>query len=209
MELAAAVNSFEQSIRGGYRPDLSDIALYFNASSHDVIVEHPHFTYDIPQLMEEFSKYCECRPVFRNVVLPTIAIPIGNAFILKIVFSAENDVIYILAHSNSEMERSELLQSDTQFGKALSVYLGKVYDYFQELYDDKGIIMFIKWVHSYSDIHTRTCKVCGELLKIDTFGALVPPIIRDPKNCEAYHYCCAPKFEGLENIGFANNKRTD
>ncbi|EAY19025.1 hypothetical protein TVAG_247040 [Trichomonas vaginalis G3] len=206
MEIEKAVENFKASTNQGISAELKEIGHYFNLGSHDLILKHSHYTYNIDTLMNNLSRLCENAPIFRNDILPTIAIQICDALILKIVFSAENDVIYILAHAVTELERSELLQSEHQFAKALSVYFGKVFDWFQDQYDEKGIYKFVQWAHYYKDLHTKSCKKCGELMIVDSFGAFVPPVIRDPTNGEAYHVCCAPVFEGLEHLGFAVKK---
>ena len=171
------------------------------------LLENRHYSYNIEEAARKIEEIHHNQVIITNSYLPTININVNNCLIVKLVFSEENEVILVVAHGLNEIEKIPLEPSDLPVEKALTVYLGKVYDFFQNMFGENGLFEFAKFLLNYSDFHTSRCHQCGKVFIQDSFGVVAPPILRDPKTGLPYHVKCRQNgFEGLENLGFVNTE---
>lgn len=167
--------------------------------------ENKHHKYDIKELAEKIHNNTNFPVFIQEKELPTLCIIIENSLIVKLVFS-DNEVIFVVAHGNSELELSPLTQSSLASMKAITPFLSKVFELYQKMFGEESIYKFADWIQFYRDFHTTNCKKCGQILAKDVFGVVVPPVLRDPRTGEAFHVCCKEGFDGIDKLGYAKRE---
>lgn len=180
-----------------------EIFQYLSIKADGAICDKVDYRYEIDKVMAKTNEIFPGNAYLLDEDLPTLVINVLNQFFVKIVFSFDYQIDFIVAHGENEEKLDPLEQSCLFTMKAISIYLGKIFSYFNILYKENGLINFINFLKTYDRYAITPCKKCGKIIIKDDFNAIVPPIIRDPINGDAYHVKCASIIEGIGDLGFA------
>ena len=172
------------------------------------LLENNHYRYNVEEAAKTIEEIVEKEVLITDEYMTTLNINVNDNVLVKLVFSPDNEVIFVVAHGLSEINKIPIEPSDLPAEKALTVYLGKAFDYFQNLFGENGLFEFAKFLKNYSNFHTTQCHACGKVFIQDSFGVVAPPILRDPKTGLPYHVKCRENgFDGLENLGFIKTEK--
>ena len=182
--------------------EFSRIAAYFQSNSERFLQESPTYVYDFETLVPELTRAIGKNVQFADGFLPVITIPVGDFFVVKIVFSIEHSPAFVVVHGASEAERSPFEQSDFRVFRTLAVYFSRTLPDFILKYRQRGLIEFTIWLRSYENLFTAPCAKCESIIARDLTGDLLPPIIRTVNSCYPYHVRCAPFEIELPDFGY-------
>lgn len=182
------------------------IATYFQSNTERFLRTNPHYTYDFDEIKEEIASIVgESNVLFNDKeFLPYICLKVSDYFVVKIIFSLDNQLAFVVVHSSSEIDRSPFEQSDFRVFRTLAVYFSRALPDFILKYHKRGLIEFIIWLKCYNNLFTTPCSnpKCERIIERDLTGDLLPPIIRTVTTCYAYHMKCAPFEIELPDFGY-------
>jgi len=178
------------------------ISSFFQSNTDRFLRSITTHTHDIYSLVEELRLLNPFVELDDTGFLPHISITISNIFTVKLIFSIEKQLSFVVVHSISEKNRSPFEQSDFRIFRTLAVYFSRVIPDFTLKYGKRGIVEFSIWLKSYDNLIQTSCSKCGGFIERDLTGDLLPPIIRTVSNCSAYHIRCAPFEIELPDFGY-------
>ncbi|KAK8891291.1 Mediator of RNA polymerase II transcription subunit 27 [Tritrichomonas musculus] len=180
------------------------ICSFFQSNTERFLRTNPCYTYDFDEINNEIANIVgPSNMIFNNEdFLPYICLKVSDYFVVKIIFSIDNQLAFVVVHSSSEVNRSPFEQSDFRVFRTLAVYFSRALPDFILKYHKRGLIEFIIWLKCYNDLFTTSCTKCDQIIERDLTGDLLPPIIRTVNTCYAYHMKCAPFEIELPDFGY-------
>ena len=178
------------------------ISTFFQNNSDRFLRRNPTYKFDLDdyliKIQEITNNKCELKKEFINYLI----LPISNYFFVKIIFSLDDQLLFVVVHGISENEKSPFEQSEFRIFRTLAVYFSRVLPDFLLKYHSRGLIEFIIWLKSYENLYHSPCSKCELFIDRDLTGDLLPPIIRTVSNCTSYHIKCAPFEIELPDFGY-------
>lgn len=183
------------------------ISSFFQSNTERFLRTNPRYTYDFNEIKNEIASIVgEDFEYYLNneEFLPFICLKVSDYFVVKIIFSIDNQLAFVVVHSSSEIDRSPFEQSDFRVFRTLAVYFSRALPDFILKYHKRGLFEFIIWLKCYKNLFTTPCSnpKCERIIERDLTGDLLPPIIRTVTTCYAYHMKCAPFEIELPDFGY-------
>ena len=185
------------------------IATFFQSNTERFLRTNPCYRYDFKRIIPEIRNIVGMGPDDEELVsfndeefLPYICLKVSGYFVVKIIFSLDNQLSFVVVHSAKEIKRSPFEQSDFRVFRTLAVYFSRVIPDFMLKYHERGLIEFIIWLKCYNNLFTTPCSKCEKIIERDLTGDLLPPIIRTVSTCYPFHMKCAPFEIELPDFGY-------
>lgn len=184
------------------------ISLFFQNNAERFLRESLTYSYDFNTLIPEFKSLLDEEIDFLKIELGNgnslsyISIPVHGFFVVKIIFSIENQPAFVVVHGSDESSKSPFEQSSFRIYRTLTVYFSRTLPDFLMKYKHRGLIEFALWLKSYKGLFTEPCIKCEKLNERDLTGDILPPIIRTVSTCHPYHIKCAPFEIELPDFGY-------
>ncbi|OHS95790.1 hypothetical protein TRFO_38066 [Tritrichomonas foetus] len=180
------------------------ISVFFQSNTERFLRTNPSYHYNFDDIIPEIKEIVgeDLVQFNQNDFLPYICLKVSDYFVVKIIFSLDNQLAFVVVHSASEIDRSPFEQSDFRVFRTLAVYYSRALPDFMLKYHERGIIEFIIWLKCYNNLFTTPCCKCEKIIERDLTGDLLPPIIRTVTTCYAYHMRCAPFEIELPDFGY-------
>jgi hypothetical protein len=169
------------------------IADFFAATAGRFRDADPVCRCDFAALVPELERVLGRAIAFADDFVPSLSVRVCPHFFVKIVFTFDREPAFVVAHAAAEAERSPFEQSAFRVFRTLSVYVARVLPDFTAKYGQRGVVDFVTWLQCYDGLFSTPCAKCGQFMKVDATGDILPPIVRSVASCGAFHIRCAPR----------------